>query len=181
VHGRSASAIRKATATRPPTGGSRKKVDYRDTLSETQFALFAKFRTLRKMLADQEGVPAYALFTNEQLADMVHRPVLSLEGLASIDGVGQARAEKYGAAFLCLLKEPRQALTNGVSGAGRGRCSNFPPRCGMKMSKQGSRSKLAPTVSSVAAVGKIPRRSTCGPATATTTLASAARTHADVG
>jgi superfamily II DNA helicase RecQ len=56
-------------------------------------------RTLRKTLADQEGVPAYALFTKEQLADMVRRPVLSLEGLAGIDGVGQARVEKYGDAF----------------------------------------------------------------------------------
>jgi superfamily II DNA helicase RecQ len=91
-----------------------KKVDYRDTLSEPQFAVFAKLRTLRKTLADQEGVPAYALFTNEQLADMVRRPVLSLESLAGLDGVGQARVEKYGGAFLRLLKESRPALTNGV-------------------------------------------------------------------
>jgi len=83
-----------------------KKVDYRDTLSETQCAVFAKLRTLRKTLADQEGVPAYALFTNEQLADMVRRRVQSLAGFTDIDGVGQARVEKYGEAFLRLLAPP---------------------------------------------------------------------------
>jgi|GEM_PF-122461 len=90
-----------------------KKVDYRDALSEPQFAVFAKLRTLRKTLADQEGVPAYALFTNEQLAEMVRRPVRSLDHLAGIDGVGQARVEKYGEAFLGILNASLPALTNG--------------------------------------------------------------------
>jgi superfamily II DNA helicase RecQ len=86
-----------------------KKVDYRDTLSDTQFAVFAKLRTLRKTMADQERVPAYALFTNEQLADMVRRPVQSLAEFKGIDGVGQARVEKYGDAFLRLLAPPPRA------------------------------------------------------------------------
>jgi superfamily II DNA helicase RecQ len=93
-----------------------KKVDYRETLSEPQFAVFAKLRTLRKTLADQEGVPAYALFTNEQLAEMVRRPALSLEALAGIDGVGEARVTKYGEAFLRILKTALPVATNGAAG-----------------------------------------------------------------
>lgn len=50
------------------TASSYKKVDYREVLSEPDFAVFAKLRTLRKNLAEQEGVPAYAVFSNEQLA-----------------------------------------------------------------------------------------------------------------
>ena len=61
-------------------------------------------------------MPAYALCTNEQLAEMVRRPVQSLDSLAGIDGVGQARVEKYGGAFLRILKESLPALTNGVPG-----------------------------------------------------------------
>ena len=108
---------------RPPSAERRqqKKIDYREVLSEAEFATFAKLRALRKTLADQEGVPAYALFTNEQLADMVRRPVLSLAGLASIDGVGQARVEKYGSAFLQLLQSSFGAMTNGTAGGEIGR------------------------------------------------------------
>ena len=73
-------------------------------LSQTDFALFARLRALRKQLAEREGVPAYALFTNEQLAEMVQRGVHNAAGLKEIDGVGDARIEKYGAAFLMVLK-----------------------------------------------------------------------------
>ncbi|MCA9129783.1 MAG: HRDC domain-containing protein [Planctomycetales bacterium] len=44
------------------------KIDYREVLTETEFADFAKLRGLRKELAAAEGVPIYAVFTNEQLA-----------------------------------------------------------------------------------------------------------------
>jgi superfamily II DNA helicase RecQ len=43
------------------------RVDYREVLSNEEFALFAKLRDLRKTLAEQEGAPVYAIFTNEHL------------------------------------------------------------------------------------------------------------------
>jgi len=49
--------------------------------------------------------PSYAVFTNEQLAEMVQRRVASAAALREISGVGEARIEKYGAAFLDILKE----------------------------------------------------------------------------
>lgn len=104
---------------RPPAEkrqqAAQRKIDYREVLSEPQFAVFARLRTLRKTLADQEGVPPYALFTNEQLAEMVRGPVQSLEALARLNGVGQARIEKYGAAFVDLLKEALPTLSNGAA------------------------------------------------------------------
>ena len=78
-------------------------VDYREVLGAADFVLFAKLRDLRKKLAEQEGVPAYALFTNEQLAQMVQQRVTTKAELAALDGVGPARIEKYGEAFLQLL------------------------------------------------------------------------------
>lgn len=83
----------------------RGKVDYREVLNEADFAVYARLRTLRKAMADTEGVPAYALFTNEQLAEMVTRRVASVGALREVPGVGEARVEKYGAAFLKLLAE----------------------------------------------------------------------------
>jgi len=87
-----------------PAPEKRGRVDYREVLPEAEFATFAKLRSLRKTLAEKEGVPAYALFTNEQLAEMVRRRVVSLNGLEKIEGVGPARCEKYGASFLAVLK-----------------------------------------------------------------------------
>jgi superfamily II DNA helicase RecQ len=76
----------------PKKGGGR--VDYREGLNDADFAIFAKLRTLRKTLSDHEGVPAYALFTNEQLAEMVRRQVSSVTAMQQIEGVGPARVEK---------------------------------------------------------------------------------------
>ncbi len=90
---------------KPNTAANKRpSVDYREILNEQDFAVYAELRTLRKTLAEQEGVPAYALFTNEQLAEMVTRRTLTQTELASIEGIGKARLEKYGASFLNLLK-----------------------------------------------------------------------------
>ena len=94
-----------------PAHASKKRIDYRDVLNEHDFALFAKLRTLRKTLAEQGGVPAYALFTNEQLAEIVRRNVDSKKALSEISGVGEARVEKYGDAFLAALKQASAELS----------------------------------------------------------------------
>jgi superfamily II DNA helicase RecQ len=83
----------------------RAKVDYKEVLSEADFTVFAQLRTLRKELADREGVPAYSLFTNDQLAEMVTRRVTSAEALRGLAGVGDAKVAKYGEAFLAMLKD----------------------------------------------------------------------------
>src|SRR5208337_3594726 len=81
-----------------------KRVDYREVLSESDFAIYAKLRSLRKSMAEKDGLPAYTLFTNEQLAAMVQQRVTSLRALEEIPGVGAARVKKYGTAFLEVLK-----------------------------------------------------------------------------
>lgn len=83
----------------------RGKIDYKEILDEKDFAIFVKLRMLRKTLAEKEGVPAYALFTNEQLAAMIRNSIDSLSRLAEIDGVGKSRVEKYGEQFVTLLKK----------------------------------------------------------------------------
>lgn len=81
------------------------RIDYKEVLDEADFALFARLRSLRKALAEREGVPAYALFTNEQLAEMVTKRISSLEELQTIDGIGETKTKKYGKDFLTQLKQ----------------------------------------------------------------------------
>lgn len=85
-------------------GQRRETIDYREVLTPHDFAVYAGLRSLRKELARQEGVPAYALFTNEQLAEIVKGRLVSLNALGKIDGVGKARLEKYGDIFIEELK-----------------------------------------------------------------------------
>ena len=53
---------------------------------------------------EQEGLPPYILFTNEQLAQIVKRRPQSLPDLMKIDGVGKAKVEKYGNDILNITK-----------------------------------------------------------------------------
>ncbi len=82
----------------------RGSVDYREVLGEQEFEVFAKLRNLRKVLAEADGVPMYAVFSNAQLAEMVTRQATSLTALAEINGVGTAKLDKYGKHFIAVLK-----------------------------------------------------------------------------
>jgi ribonuclease D len=58
-------------------------------------------------------VPAYAIFTNEQLAEIVQRKLRTASALGEIEGVGKARVDKYGALFLALLGRVLGSAANG--------------------------------------------------------------------
>ena len=89
--------------------GGRPKVDYKEVLKPEEFEVFSRLRDWRKSVAEKEGVPVYAVLTNEQLAQMVQKQVKSKAGLKEIEGVGDARVEKYGEALVQLLAAPAKA------------------------------------------------------------------------
>jgi ATP-dependent DNA helicase RecQ len=66
--------------------------------------LFQRLRALRKLLADERGVPAYVVFSDRTLEDMAARHPLTLDGLLSIHGVGQKKLAQYGDRFLIELR-----------------------------------------------------------------------------
>jgi ATP-dependent DNA helicase RecQ len=62
--------------------------------------LFESLRRLRKQLAEERGVPPYVIFGDATLVEMSRqRPGNEAEFLA-INGVGQVKLERHGAAFL---------------------------------------------------------------------------------
>lgn len=85
-------------------GAASARVDYKQVLSEADFAVFADLRAWRKEAAEQDGVPVYAVFTNEQLAEMARQRVGAIADLGAIDGIGPARLDRYGAAVLERLQ-----------------------------------------------------------------------------
>ncbi|HZT97265.1 MAG TPA: RecQ family ATP-dependent DNA helicase, partial [Chloroflexota bacterium] len=65
--------------------------------------LFEQLRLLRKRLAEEAGVPAYVIFQDPALWEMVQRRPKTLSELSRIPGVGEKRLHDYGSAFLSVL------------------------------------------------------------------------------
>ncbi len=78
-------------------------VDYREVLSPEIFTIYAKLRTLRNAIAEQQSIPAYAIFTNEQLAEMAKLEQPNKANIATIDGIGEKRLALYVDQFIELL------------------------------------------------------------------------------
>ena len=86
-------------------GRSAPKVDYKERLNPKDFTIYDKLRQLRKQISDEEKVPPFALFTNQQLAQMVENKVKTVQAMGEIDGIGPGRTSKYGESFVKVLKE----------------------------------------------------------------------------
>ena len=62
--------------------------------------LLAELRATRTRLAQEEGVPAYIVFSNAALSDMAAKEPRSMKEFLEVSGVGQVKAARYGEAFL---------------------------------------------------------------------------------
>lgn len=65
--------------------------------------LLEKLKAYRFELAKQTGVPAYVIFSDASLKDMVNKLPSSEAAFSEITGVGQAKLEKYAESFLKLI------------------------------------------------------------------------------
>jgi superfamily II DNA helicase RecQ len=92
--------------------GKGPKVDYKEVLKPAEFEVFSRLREWRKAVAEKEGVPVYTVLTNEQLAQIVRKKVGSKAALKDIDGVGEARVEKYAEAVLKVLAPAPSATSS---------------------------------------------------------------------
>ena len=66
--------------------------------------LFAMLKDLRKKVAKQRGIPAYAVFQEGSLEQMATVYPISLEELQQVQGVGAGKARKFGKEFVELIK-----------------------------------------------------------------------------
>ena len=66
--------------------------------------LFEQLREKRKELADQQGVPPYAIFPDTTLMEMSYYFPQSTDNLMPIYGVGTVKKKKYGMDFLKIIR-----------------------------------------------------------------------------
>ncbi|MCB9124384.1 MAG: DNA helicase RecQ [Caldilinea sp.] len=67
--------------------------------------LFARLRILRRSLADDLHIPAYAVFPDRTLMDMASYLPQSAADLRRIHGVGTRKEEQFGARFLACIRQ----------------------------------------------------------------------------
>lgn len=73
-------------------------------LDEEDRALFDALRSLRRDLAAEASVPAYIVFGDRVLLEMVQRRPENHEEMLEVPGVGQTKLERYGDYFLDLIE-----------------------------------------------------------------------------
>ena len=94
----------------------RERVDYKEVLSPDEFRVFSLLRDVRKTSSQQAGIPLYSVFKNEQLAQMVRERMQTKADLQTIEGVGKARIDKFGDAFIAVLREAWSAQPTRTQG-----------------------------------------------------------------
>jgi ATP-dependent DNA helicase RecQ len=75
------------------------------SLSGADAALFEMLKALRRTLAAEKNVPAYVVFPDKTLLDMVHIKPQTRDQMAMVHGVGAAKLEQYGDVFIQAVRE----------------------------------------------------------------------------
>ncbi len=82
------------------TSASKTKVDYKHVLDEITFKKFSELRVIRKKVAAEEDVPAFVVFTDEELASLAKLETITKKNMLSIKGIGDKKVERYAKYFI---------------------------------------------------------------------------------
>ena len=80
------------------------KVDWRDVLNPSQFAVYDLLRKKRKEIGEKTKIPLYGILSNEQLALMAQNPPKTKEEFIKIKGVSEQKYKQFGEEFLETVK-----------------------------------------------------------------------------
>lgn len=130
--------IRKAQEREGTADRADKKKKRTDSLTSAGFNLFDRLRHLRLIIAKEEAMPPYIIFSDKTLVDMCARAPKNRAEMLAVSGVGENKFDKYGERFLAaieaFLSENPGAVTStpvdgdtnmAVSGVKKGRKEAF--------------------------------------------------------
>lgn len=76
-----------------------------EEIPEEELGLWQALRACRKRLADEHGVPPYVIFHDATLRAMLEQKPVEPRQLLAISGVGDTKLERFGEAFLDVIRE----------------------------------------------------------------------------
>jgi ATP-dependent DNA helicase RecQ len=88
-----------------PVAASRGRLPRGEPAGTPDDPAFEALRAWRRSVAQAQGVPAYVVFIDRTLAEIVQRRPATLDELMTVPGVGRSRVERYGADILRILEE----------------------------------------------------------------------------
>lgn len=94
-----------------PTNEHKGKVDYKQILDEVTFKKFSKLREIRKKVAAEEGMPAFAIFTDEELAGLAKLETITPKTMLSVKGIGDKKVERFAKHFITDGKRDEKSGT----------------------------------------------------------------------
>ncbi len=77
---------------------------HEEATTAAEDSLFRELREARKALADRDGVPPFVVFSDATLRDMAKKRPRNRMEMLSVSGVGQVKFERYGEAFLSVMR-----------------------------------------------------------------------------
>ncbi|MEO7248488.1 MAG: DNA helicase RecQ [Novosphingobium sp.] len=89
----------------PPLRERRRKRDRSAAVNPVGNPLFDALRTLRRELAEAQGVPPYVIFHDATLREIAETRPSSLSEMGGISGVGDRKLEAWGQAFLNVVRQ----------------------------------------------------------------------------
>ena len=75
--------------------------------------MFENLKTLRQLIANEKKMPAYTVFSDAALIDMVRKRPHDRETFLDVSGVGEAKQKQYSEVFLSVIRdghEPNDAM-----------------------------------------------------------------------
>ena len=80
------------------------KIDWRDVLTPSQFAVYDLLRKRRKEISDKTRIPLYGILSNEQLALMSQNLPKTKEDFLKIKGINESKYKQWGEVFLKAIE-----------------------------------------------------------------------------
>lgn len=75
------------------------RIDYKKVLDEATFQRYAALREIRKDLAEEEGLPVFAICSNASLAEIAKLNAITEKTMQKVRGIGEKKAAKYAKKF----------------------------------------------------------------------------------
>ena len=104
LRGEVALELREEVRTPKPEHSRKSRPDDAEIAASDQ-PLWEAMRALRKQLADETGVPPYVVFHDATLKALIQAKPKSHAQMLALHGIGKAKLERYGDAFLALLTD----------------------------------------------------------------------------
>jgi superfamily II DNA helicase RecQ len=82
------------------TNQSKAKIDYKNVLDDETFKKFSKLREIRKKVAADEGLSAFIIFTDEELAQLASLNEITEKNMLSVKGIGEKKVERFAKYFI---------------------------------------------------------------------------------